>query len=178
MSPRRKGSHPTVQHIVNCFGEDATKAHTLQPNSNKNKELDEINLHELKQSIIKNAESVSLATRLESVRSLLDSPFDWGKTVEANVTDLLLTKAAHLETMGIKIPKPLIVLVVMAQWEKAVKSDGTWADDLRYEFRNVRALYAVDHEHDDALYKVVLEHLNKADKKRNTSAMPHHLKMQ
>ena len=47
---------------------------------------------------------------------------------------------------------------------------GGWPQE--WKCRIVRATYAVDHEHDDNSYKVVMAHLNKADKNRNLSDAP------
>lgn len=165
------GKEAVLQSIITSFGKNATNAHTLQPNSNKIKELDDINLYELKEGIISSAERVSFNSARGGVIDLFKTTFNWEHPAATNVT-ALVTKAALLEPAGINVNKALIVLIIMSEWEKASKASGSWADDLKNGFRTVRSLYAVDHEHNDDSYKVVMEHLNKADKNRNLSDAP------
>ena len=126
------GKEAILQHIITTFGKTATNAHTLQPNSNKVKELDDINLYELKEGIISSAERVSFNSARGGLINLFKTTFNWGHTAAT----ALVTKAALLEPAGIKVTKALIVLIIMSEWEKASKASGSMTHTFRIYYKN------------------------------------------
>ena len=162
------------EHIVVSFGAPVTNSHILKPNSNKEKNLDDISLYELMTSLSNNAERSSFDSTFNGVIGALTTPFDWQLSAETNM-DKLVTASALLEPMGIIIPKALIALVMMKNLEKTTKSGGTWAEDLKICFKTLRNMYTIDHKHDDTTLKEMLVVLYKADKNRTISDAPPHL---
>ena len=160
----------TKEHIVTEFGSAVTNAHVLKPNSNKARSLDDIKLYDLKKAVMKNAQRATYDSTFKNVSTVLNYAFNWQLTAEQNV-EQLSTKAAMLESNGIKVDKSYMVLIILRNMEKAIKS-GQWADDLKESFRTIRNKYDADHVHDDTTYKEVLAELFQADKNRTISDAP------
>ena len=82
--------------------------------------------------------------------------------------ELLNAKTEKMGTYGIKIPEPIIVMIILANVEEAAK----WSPEHRIALTAIRARYPYEHPHDAVSMRYVLWKLAIADESRDRRSAP------
>ena len=140
------------------------------PDGSDNVSIDLYSLHDIMQC------ATDHATRpdIDDVRALLisfyDTQFDFRETVNQNVLKLK-EEATKIKQFGLNIAEPELVLVIVANVNKAAKS-GRWGTEFRTTTSKIKKLYPYNHKHDATSLADILAECAEADTARDVRDAP------
>ena len=158
------------EHIQNQAGTAATNSVILKANSNKEKELDDIDLEELKKATIACARRSTYNSTHELIVTVMMQQFDYRITVAQNM-EIVLSQAKEMEAFGITFPKTMLASLILSNTERASKN-GLWAVDFKDSLKAIRGKYPTTFVHDVNSIKFIMEEMATADENRNLSDAP------
>jgi hypothetical protein len=133
------------------------------------KSVDEYNLYELKEAIISGANRPKAPDVLTQLIAAIAMPYDFRKKIATNF-EAQKAKASKVQSYGIAITTPMLVLAILANVEAAQKED--WGCEFQPAMQAIRKKYNYNYVHHDASLNDVLTELAAADSVRNLREAP------
>jgi hypothetical protein len=158
-----------IAGITAKVGTDVTDATLMEADGSTPKSLDDVNLHELTEAVLQNADRVSNKDLRGLLLELTNWRVDFRKKITSNV-EMIKSKVANIATLGITYPAAMIVTVILAEVENVM--DNPWAREFSVPMREIREKYGYDFVHTDTTLKNVVTKLAKADNLRDLRAAP------
>ena len=110
-----------------------------------------------------------MADVLEQLIDVLHYAFDFRKKISANM-EIVQNLANRMSAYGIKVGTPSIALMLLANIETATKHK--YGREFCLAMQSIRTKYAYNYKHDNALMKVIMTELAKADSVRTLKDAP------
>ena len=159
----------TIAGITAKVGTDVTDTTLMEADGSTPKSLDDVNLHELVEAVLQNADRVSNKDLRALLLELVNMRIDFRKRIINNV-EMIKGKVSNIASLGITFPASMIVTVILAEIEEVLDTD--WARDFGVHMREIREQYGYDFVHTDTTLKDVVATLAKADNLRDLRAAP------
>lgn len=156
-----------IAGITAKVGTDVTDATLMEADGSTPKSLDDVNLHELTEAVLQNADRVSNKDLRGLLLEMVNWRVDFRKKITYNV-EMIKSKVANIASLGIAFPAAMIVTVILAEVENVM--DNPWAREFSVPMREIRELYGYDFVHTDETLKTVVTKLATADNLRDLRA--------
>jgi hypothetical protein len=140
------------------------------PDGSDNVSIDLYSLHDIMQCATDHATRPDIDDVIALITSFYDTQFDFRETVNQNVLKLK-EEATKIKLFGLNIAEPKIVLVIVANINKAAKS-GRWGTEFRTTTSKFKKLYPYNHKHDATSMSNILAECAEADTARDVRDAP------
>ena len=131
------------------------------------KHVDQFHLHELMKVVIEGADRPATGDVRGKYGSIVATNFDF-RSKMVTCVELLNANIEKMGTYGIKMPEPIVVMIILANVEEAAK----WSPEHRIALTAIRARYPYEHPHDAVSMRYVLSQLAVADESRDRRGAP------
>ena len=140
------------------------------PDGSDNVSIDLYSLHDIMQCATDHATRPDIEDVLQLLGEFYQTQFDFRETVNQNVLKLK-EEATKIKQFGISIDEPEMVLVIMANINRAAKS-GRWGTEFRTTTSKFKKLYPYNHRHDATSMNDILAECAEADTARDVRDAP------
>jgi len=131
--------------------------------------LDDYTVHEVMQTAFENADRPPMTDVLEQLIKVLHYTFNFWKKISSNM-EIVQKLANRMSAYGINVGIPSIALMLLANIKTATKQKYGW--EFWLAMQSIRTKYVYNYKHDDALLKVIMTELAKADSVRTLKDAP------
>jgi hypothetical protein len=140
------------------------------PDGSDNVSIDDYTLHDIIQCATDHATRPDIDDVLALMTGFYETQFDFRETVNQNMLKLK-EEATKLKQFGLSINEPKLMLVLVANINRAAKS-GRWGTEFQNTISTIKKAYPYNHIHEATSMAKVLTECAEADSARNVRDAP------